>query len=149
MFLSRFIGSVSCIKNSFLSVCLPYTSCLPVCLSFCPSVFLVVRLDLTVSLYRMCTVSLCLNCSPSAFLTFWESVCQSVLPICLLFSACLVCFLSVYLPICLSFKSILFIRGFSGSSSVQTTLNQKFLKLSIPGFPISCGDIGFNKIYQV
>jgi hypothetical protein len=44
----------------------------------------------------------------------------------------------------------LFIIGLSCPRSVQTSLTQNFLKLTIPGFPynllpVSCGDISFKK----
>jgi hypothetical protein len=44
----------------------------------------------------------------------------------------------------------LFIIGLSCPRSVQTSLTQNFLKLTLPGFPynllpVPCGDIGFKK----
>jgi hypothetical protein len=117
-FLSRFIESVCCIKNRFLSVCL-LAVCLPV--------------NLYVLLPSWLSV-----CLPD-FLAICLSICSANLFTVL----CLSTMLFVYRPICLSFNPFLFIKGLSCPNNVQTTLNQNCLKLSIPGFPISCGDIGF------
>jgi hypothetical protein len=51
---------------------------------------------------------------------------------------------------CLLLNPFLFIRGLSCPSSVQASLTQNCLKLTIPGFPynclsVSCGDISFKK----
>ncbi len=48
------------------------------------------------------------------------------------------------------FNPYLFIRGLFCPSSIQTSVTQNCLKLTIPEFlyyllPVSCGDIGFLK----